>query len=368
MLILWILIGSALLFIIQRSVYTSFWDKKVRIAFRFSKRAVTEGDTAELIERVENRKMLPLPSFEYQYTVNRNFKTTTGSGSKPISLHRKFALPGRRAVSNRAQIRGLIRGVYSIGDTIARSSDLFHTVRTEWPLRETSRLIVYPAKVPVQKLLLPARLLLGAMTTRRMTQEDPFALKSIRPYEIYDSPRIINWKASARTGELKVNQFENTTDEALLFLLDMGGGTEDEREQLIRVASSLSLFFLRRGVSLSLMANCRDCITGKPIRVRAGSDVQHQITVDENLAQINLSIPVTEEFGRFLKNVPKASLGSALPVVISADQTGEARKSFLTTPIIRDGYFLSISENGEVFTESGIELLNSSLSGKEARL
>lgn len=368
MLIFWILFGSAALFLIQRAVYMNFWDKKVRISFRFSRRAVTEGETAELLERVENRKLLPLPTFEYHFTVNRNFKTPNAAESKPISLDRKFALPAKRAVNNRAEIKGLVRGVYSIGNTLARSADLFHTRRSEWPFSETSRLIVYPAKIPVQKLLLPARRLLGSVTTRRMAQEDPFALKSIRPYEIYDSPRIINWKASAKTGELKVNQFENTTDEALIFLLDMGSGSIDAREQLIRVASSLSLFFLRHGVSLSLMANCRDCITGKPIRVRAGSDAAHQITVDENLAQINLSIPETEPIDRFLAGVPKASIAGALPVVISADPTDSARQAFLNTPVIREGYFLSVQEDGEILTEKGLALASASAGGKEARL
>ena len=368
MLIIWILLGSALLFILQRSVYRNRWDHKLHIAFRFSERAVTEGDVAHLLERCENRKLLPLPSLEYSYTLNRNFKAPTGTDQKSVSLRRKFALPAKSAVSNSTKIEGLVRGVYSVGDACARSTDLFHTAKLEWSFSSSARLIVYPKKLPAQSIRLPARLLLGAVTTRRMAQEDPFALKSIRPYEIYDSPRIINWKASAKTGELKVNQFENTTDEALLFLLDLGGGAIDDREQLLRVASSMSLFFLRHGVSVSLMANGRNCATGKPIRVLSGADVAHQITIDENLAQINLSIPATEPFDSFLSGIPKESLFGAMPVVLSADPTGAAKQAFAETPGTRDGYFLFVQENGDVLTESGLELTNRNAGGKEARL
>ena len=368
MLIIWILLGSALLFLLQRSVYKNRWDTKLHISFTFAQRAVTEGETAELIERSENRKLLPLPSLEYRYTLNRNFKTPSEADKKAITLHRKFPLPAKSAVTYRTKVQGLVRGVYSVGDAAALSTDLFHTAKLSWSFPVASRLIVYPKKLPVQAIKLPARLLMGAVTTRRRAQEDPFALKSIRPYEIYDSPRIINWKASAKTGELKVNQFENTTDEALLFLLDMGGGEIDAREQMLRVASSLSLFSLRHGVSVALMANCRNCATGKPMRVRSGADVGHQITVDENLAQINLSIPVTEPLDVFLARIPKDALRSAIPVVLSADPTEAARRTFLETPGTRNGFFLSVREDGDVRTESGLALSGLRQGGKEARL
>ena len=368
MLILWILIGSALLFILQRVVYSNYWDKKVNISFRFSGRAVTEGESVDLFERCENRKLLPLPTFGYFYTLIRNYISPSQPFNAPMSQRRKLALPGRCAVTNRIRVNGLLRGVYSIDTTTVSSSDLFHTIRLNWTAGCASRLIVYPSKIPVQKLALPARLLLGAVTTRRMAQEDPFALKSIRPYEIYDSPRIINWKASAKTGELKVNQFEYTTDESLLLLLDMGGGEIEDREQLIRLASSLSLFFLHRGVSISLMANCRNIISGKPVRVRSGADITHQITVDEALAQINLAVPVTEPFCEFLSAVSKENTKGALPVVLSADPSGEARQAFRSTPGVRDGYYFFVGNDGSVLPERGPSMVKESDAEREERL
>ena len=368
MLILWILLGFGVLLLTQRLIYVKYWNRNITVTFRFSQHAVTEGESAELSERSENRKLLPLPTFGYRYYLNRSFTSLSEAGKKAIALRRKFALPARRAVTNRAKIEGLLRGVYSVDGVQIDATDLFHFAELQSPIRfGNSRLIVYPAKVPVQKIVPAARLLLGAVTARRTLQEDPFALKSIRPYEIYDSPRIINWKASAKTGELKVNQYDNTTDEALIFLLDMGGGEIDAREELIRVASSLSQLFLRRGVSVALLANCRDCISGKPIRVRSGADAAHQITIDENLALIKLTLPVTEPFSEFLSGIPRATLNGALPVVLSADPTGAAREAFLRAPEIRDGFFLSVTD-GSIQTERKLTLISAGATGKEARL
>ncbi len=358
MLFFWILIGSLLLFLLQRVLYTKYWDDKVRLEFRFTEGAVNEGEAAGVLERSENRKYLPLPSFEYRYVVKRNYTVSQEGWDAAMTIKRKMALPIKRAVTNRARIEGLTRGVYSIDEITLTATDLFRTRRMESFVKCRSGMTVYPAKIPAEKLSLPVRLLLGSVVTRRMAQEDPFALKGIRPYESYDSPKLINWKASARTGELKVNQFEYTTDEALLFLLDMGCGEEADREEMLRLASSLSLLFLRRGVSVSLLANGRNCVNGQPLRVLPGAGIGHQITVDEALARVNLAHPATEPFGSFLAGISRESLRGALPVAISADPTGESLRAFESAPGTKGGYFLAVHGRAADRPGSGVTLIN----------
>ena len=358
MLFIWILIGSVLLYVAQRGLYAAYWDRGLRVGFEFTESAVNEGEAAGVVERSVNRKLLPLPSFSYRYVVKRNYSVSRQGWDEAMTLKRKLALPARRAVTNRARIQGLTRGVYSIDEITLSAFDLFRTRRLERSVDCYSVLTVYPAKIPAEKLALPVRLLMGSVTTRRMAQEDPFALKSIRPYEIYDSPKLINWKASARTGELKVNQFEYTTDEALLFLLDLGCGAEEDREEMLRLASSLSLLFLRRGVSVSLLANGRNCATGQPLQVQAGAGLGHQIAVDEALARVNLAHQATKPFADFLAGVSRESLRGALPVAISADAEGESLRAFAAVPGMKGGYFLAVNGRGEGRTEQGITLIN----------
>ena len=358
MLFFWIVIGTLLLYVAQREIYQRVWDRGLFIDFKFTQRAVNEGESVGIVERSVNRKLLPLPSYGYEYKVKRNFSAFSTDGSEAMTLKRKLALPARRVVANRAKLQGLLRGVYSVGEVKVNAMDVFRAVRMERDMECYAVMTVYPAKIPAQKLALPVRLLLGSVATRRMAQEDPFALKSIRPYEIYDSPRIINWKASARTGELKVNQFEYTTDEALLILLDMGCGEENDREEMLRLASSISLIFLRRGVSVSLFANGRDCATGLPIRVRPGAGLGHQIAVDEALAHLNLAHPATEPFERFLAGVSREALRGALPLVISADPAGESLRAFQTTPGTKGGYFLAVNGRSSFQRGGGITLIN----------
>ena len=358
MLIFWILLGSTLLYVVQRGIYSVLWSRGLRLSLRFDSAAVSEGDDVAVTERTENRKWLPLPMLSYEYTLSRNFAGVTATGATPIRLRRKVALPGRRAAVNRTAIQGLPRGLYTVIGAKLSTSDLFYTIRRERESLCTARLTVYPAKIPAEKLSLPFRQLLGSVLTRRMAQEDPFQLKGIRQYEIYDSLRSINWKASARTGELKVNQFEYSTDESLVFLLDAGSGSEEEREELLRLASSLSQLFLRRGVSVSVWSNGRSCVSGTALRIPAGSGIGHQRVIDESLAQIKLAASVSAPFEAFLRELPGSVSARALPVVLSADASGAAAAACQRLLGPGGGYYVSVGGRIGAQKSGGVTVLS----------
>ena len=47
--------------------------------------------------------------------------------------------------------------------------------------------------------------MIGSITSRQFLYEDPFEFRGIRDYTITDPMNKINWKASARSGNLMVN-------------------------------------------------------------------------------------------------------------------------------------------------------------------
>ena len=357
MLVFWILLSALLLFLLQRWVYLHLWSRGVTLRLRFESAALNEGDQVVIIERSENRKRLPLPMFGYQYALCRNYASVTSSATVNTQVFsRKLALPGRRAASNRTVLESLPRGMYTVADLTVSATDLFYTVEREKRVPCTARLTVYPAKIPAERLSLPFRQLLGAVLTRRMAQEDPFQLKGIRPYQIYDSLRTVNWKASAKTGELKVNQFEYSTDEAVAFVLDLGSGSVEDREELIRLASSLSQLFLKRGISVSILTNGRSILSGNAVSVRSGSGYGHQTAIDESLAQLKLTASVTEAFEPFLRHCAASGTADAMPVVLSADPTDQALTIFEKTVGQGNGYFISICGRGTK-TKNGVTVL-----------
>ena len=73
----------------------------------------------------------------------------------------------------------------------------------------------------------------------------------------------INWKASARTGSLMVNQHNSAVSGNVCILLDVEDETvwkyEEIHEEGIRLAAAVAESFLSRGIEVGLVTNGRDC-------------------------------------------------------------------------------------------------------------
>ena len=88
---------------------------------------------------------------------------------------------------------------------------------------------------------------------------DPTALRGVRPYRPGDPVRAVNWRATARTGELHTNEFDPSSLAAVRLLLDAGSlyrsweAVEPElMELLCVVAASLAAAFAEAGYAVGL--------------------------------------------------------------------------------------------------------------------
>jgi uncharacterized protein (DUF58 family) len=77
----------------------------------------------------------------------------------------------------------------------------------------------------------------------------------LRPYELFESARHVDWKTSARTGELQVREFAREEDERVLLLLDLAVAPADDAwfERAVDCCAYLVWEFSRRGTRLRLM-------------------------------------------------------------------------------------------------------------------
>jgi uncharacterized protein (DUF58 family) len=110
-------------------------------------------------------------------------------------------------------------GAYRVGDVFVRSFGVFGVTRFEGRLVTRRPLKVYPTPEAVRTLLRPLRtqVFAGNQVAREKGEGIEFA--DLRPFAAGDRIRRINWRASARRGELWVNELhpERNTD-VILFL------------------------------------------------------------------------------------------------------------------------------------------------------
>jgi uncharacterized protein (DUF58 family) len=93
---------------------------------------------------------------------------------------------------------------------------------------------------------------------------DPFEFAGIREYRREDPMNRINWKASARTGELMVNQPDATTEHHVTILLDLDDPyilkNEALLEESIRITAGLAAQLIRAKMPVRVRSNCAQAI------------------------------------------------------------------------------------------------------------
>ncbi len=276
---------AVILFLLQRWLYFRLWRKDLSVCVSFDQTRTVEGEGNTVIERIENRSFFPVHVMFVKYTLLRSYSPLSDdSGRKEISF--KGGIGGRRIRERRYRIEGLKRGYYTVSRIDASGYDIFLFTEYENNFFSQSSFFVYPKRIDDISFDLAYREVLGLVLSKRRREEDPFSLRGIRDYMTSDSMKSVNWKASAKTAALKVNEHDWTTDEGASLVLDLRFGTEKEKEMLISFAATIAGRFLKRGISTSLVSNARSSRDGSRIRTDRGSGPGHGFTIDEALSLI----------------------------------------------------------------------------------
>ncbi len=244
-----------LLFVLEQKIYKKMWNRKLSVSVSFTSPGIFEGDEGSIQEIIENRKRLPLSMLNVKFSTSRNLKFEDKDGSKTTDKYYRndvFTAGSNERITRTLKFTGLHRGVYSITEVDLIASDLFLVNRMVDEASVNTVLYVYPKPFSSSELMLSLRQLNGSVLSKRHLQEDPFEYRGIREYQPFDSMRSINWKASAKTGELKVNQKNYTSLRSVRIFMNL----EDDGvlkkpecvEASIQIAAGLCEFFLAQGM------------------------------------------------------------------------------------------------------------------------
>lgn len=274
------LLGIALLFLIlflgQRILYQKLWQKDLRIDIRFSQDHITEGEQGELKEVVENRKLLPLAMLKVKFRTDRHLLFTGDEGSRTTDQFYRndiFRVSGRERVTRTLKFTGGRRGYYTIESADLVAADLFLMNQMTASTCFRTELYVYPRPWISEDMKRSLVLLNGEQLAKRHLLEDPFEYRGIREYQPCDDMRSINWKATARTGDFKVNQKNYTALRNIRIYFNIQDDNilkkDDSVEMTIRITAGLCAWFLGQGIQTSCCGNGVDILTGKHLEIAA---------------------------------------------------------------------------------------------------
>lgn len=287
-------IAAFLLLVLEQRTYRKLWSRGLYVDIRFKKDSVFEGESGSLLEIVENRKRLPLSMLKVKFQTSRNLVFETGDGSRTTDQYYRndvFQIGGGERVTRTLSFKGGKRGYYSIDSCDLVASDLFLTSQMVQTLPVKTSVYVYPKPFDSREFRRSLQQLNGEVLTKRHLLEDPFEYRGIREYQPFDNMKDINWKATARTGELKVNQKNYTSLKAVRIFLNLEDSgilkKTDCVEESLRIAAGLCEYFLSQGMQVSCHGNSLDRLTGEPLALEASAGFGQMTAIYRALARTN---------------------------------------------------------------------------------
>lgn len=329
------LISVFFLFILEKFLYEKYWDRHLSININFSSDTAYEGDELYLEETILNQKLLPLPILKIKFKTSKylifedleNVKISDNlyrNDITPIFMYQKLT---RTLPFNCSH-----RGYYTLDRADILSSDIFISVENIKILEFTNELYVYPKQITNPEFDTYSQCILGSIITNKKITEDPFEFKGIREYQTYDTMKTINWKATAKTSELKVNTYDFTCSQQISIIINLESylyfKKEDIEEESIRLAASLANLFISRKIPTSLITNGYDTITKELVSVPSGSGNMHMSAVNKKLARLDTNIPFSN-FTNILDNYFLNRSSNDFLIIISANASEQIQNILL---------------------------------------
>lgn len=322
--LLGILVVALLLYLGQKTIYQKVWHKNLRVRLSFQEEGIWEGQESTLSEIIENQKKLPLTMLKVKFQTDRHLLFADTKGSRTTDKFYRndiFQIGALEKVTRVLRFTAGRRGYYTIAEADLVASDLFLTAQyTATADIGHSSLYVYPKPFSHPEFRQSLKQLSGQVLTKRHLQEDPFEYRGIREYQPQDDLKSINWKATARTGEFKVNQKNYTAEKSVRIFINLEDTgilkKEDCVEASLQIATALLLLFLEQGMQVAVYCNGVDVLHNEPCILEAGGGIRQREAVLRSFALIDTSKPVRSFTELFSSRLSESS-GALMTCIVS---------------------------------------------------
>jgi uncharacterized protein (DUF58 family) len=277
---------------------------------------------------LRNAKVLPLPWYEWRLAM-----------AEPLSIDGEAlassAVPGQSWLVRRGSmgwyerkswelpVRASSRGYHQVGPASIRSADLFGVFPRLHQDGQVTPLIVYPRVFTLDELGLPADRPFGERKGGNRLFEDPLRVAGLRDYRPGDPLRRIDWKATARSGDLISRVYEPSATQQLYVILNIDtlehaweGYLKEDLERTVSTAASVAVWAAGARFAVGLLANGSFPNADRPIRLAPSRSPDQLARVLEALAVIQ-PLTMGDLAGTVLKESSRLPAGSTLVVVAS---------------------------------------------------
>lgn len=318
----------------QEALYERLWSRRLTAVLEFSAEALEEGQRGTLKEVIRNEKLLPIPALHVKWVVGRNLRFDAKENTAmtdQVYRNDVFSLMPYQQITRTLEFTAVKRGHYLGKELDLVSHDLFFSTSYSKSVPSQAELYVYPGPVDPIRLEPVFDAVLGSYRASRRLYEDAFALRGMREYEPWDPMNRINWKATARTGTMMVNEYEYAGSRRTVILLNVEPDSVWPRQELQEESIRLCGALIRRfsGEEIPAMV-----LTGEETELPECSvGPAHVRRILERLSCLETE-GKRPRFGEFLRDFEEqltdAGTGGGEPffVLISTSQSAELQEAY----------------------------------------
>jgi len=236
-------------------VYILMKQKEIKIKVKSNTKIYSSGEEQEFITIINNFGFLPAP---YVLLNNKAIEQIN-----PKYNGDAVALNPADSVWVRNIVKFNKRGLYNFGEMSIKISDLFCVFERTRNINLNVPVKVYPKVYELSKFTSNGSDIFKNALSNVSNIEDLYSTKEIRKYNIGDNLKKVNWKVSAKHGELFVKNPDMVSGEESNIFLDMSKSniliSEDEtkEEQLIDMCTSIINHMQLRGIKTKLFINTK---------------------------------------------------------------------------------------------------------------
>ena len=286
------------------------------------------GERVPLKVELENRKPLPLPWYEWRLGLSGHLPVedeVLGAAAVPGQkwLIRKGALGWYQRHDWTFTLAPDTRGYHQVGTATIRSADLLGAYPRSFEDDGRTHLVVFPRVFSMEDLGLPSGRPFGERKGGNRVFEDPLRSAGLREYRPGDPLRRIDWKATARSGDLRSRVYEPSATQQLYLLVNIDtmehaweGYLRDELERIVSVSASLCVWAAGARYAVGLLANGAFPDADRPIRLPPSRSRDQVSRLLEALAVIQ-PLTMGDLAGAIQRESGKLPQGSTLVVVAS---------------------------------------------------
>jgi len=226
--IVWIVLLMAALYMAQRLLFNFFGFRALSYSRSFSSFRLHAGQSVWMSETIANRKRMPLSWLRVETMLpaqlvfkRREADMSIRQGDRLQNHASLFSVPSYTEIVRKHEIVCPHRGRYRADSYTITLGDWVGLPGKSAQGRSDCELVVYPAIREIRDFPLDARKYLQSVRSMACPMmEDHPDVSGIRPYREGDSFRMVNWSASAKTGQLLVHKRESMRDNDLTIILN----------------------------------------------------------------------------------------------------------------------------------------------------